>query len=126
MFLRGFTRASGRVSYIIGTIFQFLFGLIIGGGVGIGSYFAYRYLPTPANTEILFLVLTGAYLFWLVLPLLEYSVNEGLDLSKLSLFPLTRLELMTSLLFSTLLDIPTLGLFFVLVGAIAGWALSVP
>ncbi|MBV9710878.1 MAG: hypothetical protein JO011_08200, partial [Ktedonobacteraceae bacterium] len=41
-------------------------------------------------------------------------------------FPLTRLELMTSLLFSTLLDIPTLGLFLVLGGAIAGWALSVP
>ena len=126
MFLRGFTRASGRVSYIIGTIFQLLFGLLIGGGVGIGSYFAYRYLPSPANAEILFLILTGAYLFWLVLPLLEYSVNEGLDLSKLALFPLTRLELMTSLLFSTLLDIPTLGLFLVLGGAVAGWALSVP
>ncbi len=126
MFLRGFTRASGRVSYIIGTIFQLLFGLLIGGGVGIGSYFAYRYLPSPANTEVLFLILTGAYLFWLVLPLLEYSVNEGLDLSKLALFPLTRLELMTSLLFSTLLDIPTLGLFLVLGGVVAGWALSIP
>jgi ABC-2 type transport system permease protein len=126
MFLRGFTRASGRVSYIIGTIFQLLFGLLIGGGVGIGSFFAYRYLPTPANSEVLFLVLTGAYVLWLILPLFEYSVNEGLDLSKLALFPLTRLELMMSLLFSTLLDIPTLGLFLVLAGVVAGWALSVP
>ncbi len=126
MFLRGFTRASGRVSYIIGTIFQLLFGLLIGGGVGVGSYFAYRYLPTPANVEVLFLILTGAYILWLVLPLFEYSVNEGLDLSKLALFPLTKLELMTSLLFSTLLDVPTIGLFLVLGGAVAGWALSVP
>lgn len=126
MFLRGFTRASGRVTYIIGTIFQLLFGLVIGGGVGIGSYFAYRYLPTPANSEVLFLVLTGAYVLWLILPLFEYSVNEGLDLSKLALFPLTKLELMTSLLFSTLLDIPTLGLFFVLGAVVVGWALSVP
>ena len=126
MFLRGFTRASGRVTYIIGTIFQILFGLLVGGGVGIGSFFAYRYLPTPANAEVLFLVLTGAYVFWLVLPLFEFSVNEGLDLSKLALFPLTRLELMMSLLFSTLLDIPTLGLFLVLAGVIAGWALSLP
>ncbi len=54
MFLRGFTRASGRVTYIIGTIFQLLFGLLIGGGVGIGSFFAYRYLPTPANSEVFF------------------------------------------------------------------------
>jgi ABC-2 type transport system permease protein len=126
MFLRGFTRASGRVTYIIGTIFQILFGLLIGGGVGIGSFFAYRYLPAPANIEVLFLVLTGAYVLWLVLPLFEYSVNEGLDLSKLALFPLTRLELMMSLLFSTLLDVPTLGLFLVLAGVVAGWALSVP
>ena len=58
--------------------------------------------------------------------MLEYSVNEGLDLSKLALFPLTRLELMMSLLFSTLLDIPTLGLFLVLAGVVAGWALSIP
>jgi ABC-2 type transport system permease protein len=126
MFLRGFTRASGRVTHIIGTIFQLLFGLVIGGGVGIGSYFAYRDLPTPANIDVLFLVLTGAYLLWLILPLFEYSVNEGLDLSKLALFPLTRLELMTSLLFSTLLDIPTLGLFLVLGAVVVGWALSVP
>ncbi|MBA2392729.1 MAG: hypothetical protein H0V70_08280 [Ktedonobacteraceae bacterium] len=126
MFLRGFTRASGRATHIIGTIFQILFGLLIGGGVGIGSFFVYRYLPTPANIEVLFLVLVGAYAFWLILPLFEYSVNEGLDLSKLALFPLTRLELMMSLLFSTLLDIPTLGLFLVLAGVVAGWALSVP
>src|SRR6266487_3530824 len=126
MFLRGFTRASGRVSYIIGTIFQFLFGLLIGGAVGVISFFAYRYLDAPANAEVLVLVLTGAYLLWLILPLFEFSVNEGLDISKLSLFPLTRWELMTSLLFSTLLDIPTIGLFLVLAAVVVGWAFSVP
>ncbi|HEV2655974.1 MAG TPA: hypothetical protein VGT82_13495, partial [Ktedonobacteraceae bacterium] len=52
LFLRGFTRASGRISYIIGTAFQFLFGLLIGGGVGVASYFAYRYLDAPANAEV--------------------------------------------------------------------------
>src|SRR5450755_427769 len=125
LFLRGFTRASGRISYIIGTAFQFLFGLLIGGGVGVASYFAYRYLDAPANAEVLFLVLTGAYMLWLVLPLLEFSVNEGLDISKLALFPLTRWELMTSLLFSTLLDVPTIGLFLVLTAVVVGWAFSV-
>ncbi len=126
MFLRGFTRASGRIGYIIGTVFQFLFGLLIGGVVGVGSYFAYHYLDAPANAEVLFLVLTGAYLLWLMLPLFEFSVNEGLDISKLALFPLTRWELMTSLLFSTLLDVPTIGLFLVLAAVVVGWAFSVP
>jgi ABC-2 type transport system permease protein len=83
-------------------------------------------LPSPANSEVLYLVLTGVLLLWIVLPLLEFTANEGLDASKLVLFPLSRAELMASLLFSTLLDIPTIGLVLVLVAVIAGWAVSVP
>ncbi|HYX51572.1 MAG TPA: hypothetical protein VE843_17625, partial [Ktedonobacteraceae bacterium] len=90
------------------------------------SYFAYRLLPAPTNSEVLYLVLTAVLLLWIVLPLLEFTANEGLDASKLVLFPLTRAELMASLLFSTLLDIPTIGLVLVLVAVIAGWAVSVP
>jgi ABC-2 type transport system permease protein len=124
--IRSFTRASGRVSRIIGTAFLVLFGLPFVGGIAVGTYFAYRYLPAPANINVLFLMLTGVYLLWLLLPLLEFSVNEGLDLSKLSLFPLTRAELMVSLLLSTLLDIPTIGLLLVFAAVVAGWAFSVP
>ncbi len=126
MFIRNFTRSSGRVSRIIGTIFLVLFGLPFIGGIAVGTYFAYRYLPAPSNTEVLFLVLTAIYLLWLMLPLLEFTVNEGLDLSKLALFPLTRAELMASLVISTLLDIPTVGLFLVFAAVVAGWSLSVP
>lgn len=125
-FIRSFTRGSGRVSRIIGTVALLLFGVPFVGGIGVATYFAYRNLPAPANTEVLFLVLTGIYLIWIVLPLLEYSVNEGLDISKLALFPLTRGELMLSLIFSTLLDIPTLGLFIVFGAVVVGWSVSVP
>ena len=72
----------------------------------------------------MFLVLTGIYLLWIVLPLLEFTVNEGLDLSKLTLFPLTRAELMASLVLSSLLDVPTLGLLLVFAAVVAGWAFS--
>src|SRR6266581_2590325 len=98
LLLRGFARDRWR---IVGTIFLFIFVLSIAGSVAAGTFFAYRFLPFPANLEVLFLVLTGAYLLWIVLPLLEYSVNEGLDISKLTSYPLTRAELMASLLFST-------------------------
>lgn len=125
-FIRSFTRGSGRVSRIIGTVALLLFGVPFAGAIGVGSYFAYRRLPSPANTEILFLVLTGVYLIWLMLPLLEYSVNEGLDLSKLALFPLTRAELMLSLIFSTLLDVPTIGLFILFGAVVVGWSTSLP
>jgi len=123
LLLRSFARDRWR---IIGTIFLFIFVLSMAGSVAVGTFFAYRFLPFPANLEVLFLVLTGAYLLWIVLPLLEYSVNEGLDISKLTSYPLTRAELMASLLFSTLLDVPTLGLVLVFGAVVLGWAVSVP
>ncbi|MBV9708301.1 MAG: hypothetical protein JO125_12930 [Chloroflexi bacterium] len=123
MFTRSLVRDKGRV---VGLIFLILFGLPFVGGFAVGTFFAYRYLPAPANAEVLFLVLSGVYLVWSALPLLEFTVNEGLDISKLALFPLTRAELMLSLLFSTLLDVPTLGLFLILAAVVVGWASAVP
>src|SRR5581483_10940391 len=126
MFLRAFTRGSGRIVVIIGRILLLLFGLGVGGSIAVLSFLAYRFLPPPANTEALFLVLTAIYIVWAVLPLLEFNINEGLDPSKLSLFPLTRVELMVSLLLSTVLDLPMIGVFLVLVALVAGWATSFP
>src|SRR5436305_4313832 len=121
--MRGYTR---RPLSIIGAIFVLLFIVLVAGTIAVVSFIAYRLLPSPANSEVLYLVLTAALLLWIVLPRLEFTANEGLDASKLILFPLTRAELMASLLFSTLLDIPTIGLVLVLVAVIAGWAVSVP
>jgi len=123
LFLRGFSRDRSR---IISTIFLVLFGIPFFGGIAVATAFGYRLLPYPANGELLFLVLSGVYILWLMLPLLEFTVNEGLDISKLMPFPLTRLELMASLLLSTLLDIPMFGLVLVLLAVIIGWAVSVP
>ena len=125
-FIRNYTRSSGRASRIIGVVFLVLFGLPFMGGIAVATYFGYRLLPAPANAEILFIVLTGVYLLWIVLPLLEFTVNEGLDISKLALFPLTRAELMLSLIFTSLLDVPTVGLLIVLGAVVAGWAVSLP
>ncbi len=121
--MRGYSR---NPLSIIGSIFMLLFIVLFAGAVAVGTFFAYRLLPSPADSEVLYLVLTAVLLLWIVLPLLEFTANEGLDASKLILFPLTRAELMVSLLFSTLLDIPTIGLVLVLVAVIAGWAVSVP
>jgi len=123
LFQRSFTRDKAR---IITTIVIVVFGLPFYGGIAAGTFLAYRFLPYPANAEVLFLVLTAVYLLWMVLPLFEFTVNEGLDVSKLMLFPLTRPELMVSLLFSTLLDIPMFGLILVFIAVVAGWATSLP
>jgi ABC-2 type transport system permease protein len=121
--IRGYSR---NPLSIIGSIFILLFIVLFAGAVAVGTYFAYRLLPSPADSEVLYLVLTAVLLLWILLPLLEFTANEGLDASKLILFPLTRAELMVSLLFSTLLDIPTIGLVLILAAVVAGWAVSVP
>ncbi|MDQ2717370.1 MAG: hypothetical protein M3Z08_20930 [Chloroflexota bacterium] len=123
MLTRGFTREKGR---IITTIFMIIFILPLFGAAAIGTFFAYRYLPPPANAEVMFLVLTGVYLLWIILPLMQFGVNEGLDMSKLVQFPLTRWEIMASLLFSTLLDVFTLALLMILGAVVLAWSSSVP
>ncbi len=122
MFTRSFVR--GGASRIVGVAILGIFLVILGGGFAVTTYFAYTGMAAPANAEVLFLVLTVIYVIWIVLPLLQVNANEGLDLSKLSQFPLTRGELMVSLVFSTVLDIPTLGLFLMLGAVVAGWSSS--
>lgn len=119
-------RRSGRAGAIIGSIIQLLFIVLGGAGLAVGTFFAYRYVPAPINSEILFLVLTGIYLLWILAPVMQIANNEGLDVSKLTLFPLTRGELIASLLLSTVLDIMTIFIVMVMIGVVAGWAFSVP
>jgi ABC-2 type transport system permease protein len=74
--MRGYTR---RPLSIVGALFVLLFIILFGGIIAVISFFAYRLLPTPANSEVLYLVLTAVLLLWIVLPLLEFTANEGLD-----------------------------------------------
>lgn len=127
IFVRGFSaRGSGRTSRIVGTSSLVVVILGIALVLGVIAYIACRFAPAPINIAALFLILTGIFILWLLLPLLEFSTNEGLDISKLALFPLTRGELMLSLVISTLLDVPTAGLFLVLGAIVAAWATSIP
>ena len=126
LLLRGFSRGGGRTSTIIGTVILAFFALIGGISIAAVTFLAYRFAPAPVNVNVLVLVLTGVFIFWIIAPLTQVSTNEGLDVSKLTLFPLTRGELMISLLLSTLLDIWTLFLVFLFGAIVVGWAVSIP
>src|ERR1700737_1362326 len=80
---RGFRR--NRAS-LIGSIVLRLVVLFFAGWATFGAYIAYRALHDPANSEGLYLVLTGLLVLWIVLPLMEGASNEGQDLSKLQRF----------------------------------------
>ncbi len=112
-------RSAGAV---VGLILSLIIVLPLTFFGGLLLVVAFTNLPSAAAQATLYLVLTGIYLAWALLPLLQFSLNEGLDVTKLMLFPLTRLELMFSLVVSALLDVWTLFLLGILASVVIGWA----
>lgn len=126
LFLRGFQRGNVVVR-IIGSIVLLLLISSFGIPMFIGMIAGFHYfLPNQLfqATNILMYILGGIYVLWLILPLLQFSINEGLDVSKLSIYPVTRPEIMAGLLLSTFLDIPTLFILLLFAGIGIGWAIS--
>jgi ABC-2 type transport system permease protein len=118
MLTRGFRRSP---STLVFTIIGLLFALFAAGGLGLLLFVAFAQLAEPAASELLYLLFSAMLLFWIGLPLLSYSTNEGLDVTKLQLFPLTRPEVMFSLLFSSLFDVWTLFLCVLFCVTVAAW-----
>jgi ABC-2 type transport system permease protein len=118
MLTRGFRR---RPATLIFTIIGMLVLLFVAGLLSLVLFSSLTGLTSTGETEVLYLFFSLALLFWIVLPLLSYSTNEGLDVTKLQLFPLTRLEVMFSLLFSSLFDIWTLMLFVLFGATVVAW-----
>ncbi len=123
LLLRGYTR---DWRHLLGAILLLLFTVPLLGGMALGTFAGYVFLPRQGAIELLLLVLVGLYLLWALLPLVEFSVNEGLDVTKLTLYPLTRVERMVSLLLATLLDIPTLGIVGLFAAILLGWSRPFP
>jgi hypothetical protein len=116
--VRGYTRSWRRV---VGLVFTLLLLIWFAGAVGVGSVYAYSQLTRPAAMQVLFGVLGLLYLVWALLPLLQYNLNEGLDVTKLQIYPLTRGEQMLSLVLATLLDLSTLFILALYVAIVVGW-----
>ena len=120
---RGLTRGGrGAVAMrIVSLIFTFLFAVGLGGAAGVFSALGYVYLPHPLAVQLLFGALGLLYIIWALLPLLQYSVNEGLDVTKLTIYPLTRGEQMVSLTLATLLDPSVLAIVAIFAAVLIGW-----
>ncbi|HEX6819660.1 MAG TPA: hypothetical protein VF120_14885 [Ktedonobacterales bacterium] len=117
--LRGYTR-NWRAA--IGLAFTLLFFLLpVGAGAALLTGLGYVALPRPAATQLLFGALLVLYIAWAALPLLQYSVNEGLDVTKLQIYPVTRTEQMLTLVLATLFDLTGLVILGVFAGVVIGW-----
>ncbi len=121
--LRGFGRGGrGAVAMrAISLFFTVLFAVVVGGGAGVLTTLGYLYLSRPLATQLLFGALGLLYIIWALLPLLQYSVNEGLDVTKLTIYPLTRGEQMVSLTLATLFDPSVFVILAIDVAVVIGW-----
>jgi ABC-2 type transport system permease protein len=120
--LRGYQRR--KVTATIGVILALLLVLGVIGEMSAVSYVGYTRLSHALALQVLFIVLTGLYVAWIALPLLQYSLNEGLDVTKLAILPVTRVERMVALLLATLLDIGTLAIVAFFIPILLAWARS--
>lgn len=115
---RQFEREPGRVVGFV--LFLVIFGplLLLAAAA---SAFVYIAAPQPWPVQTLGLVLTGLWLAWIVLPLLAFRTNEGLDLSRLLVYPLSTRDLVASALLGTLLDGPSYVTLPFFLAALVGW-----
>jgi ABC-2 type transport system permease protein len=117
--LRSYTRSWQQT---VGLVVLLVFLVPLAVAVGVSSWFAYTLLERPYAVELLFVVLFGLYVLWAILPLLQYTLNEGLDVTRLQTYPVTRAEQMVALVLVTLMDVSTLFIVGLFVAILVGWS----
>ncbi|MCS6826795.1 MAG: hypothetical protein NZ553_09300 [Caldilinea sp.] len=116
---RQFEREPGRiVGFVLLLVFVGPFVLLMAIGTGV----AYRLAPQPWPAQLLAGVLVALWLAWIALPLLAFRTNEGLDLSRLLLYPLRTRDLVASALIGTLFDIPSYLTLPFFIAVFVGWS----
>ncbi|HEU5345372.1 MAG TPA: hypothetical protein VFU60_13570 [Ktedonobacterales bacterium] len=114
------------VSALIGLAALTFFTLGFAAVAGFLTALGYTNLPVRAASQVLFAALGLLYIAWAALPVLQYSVNEGLDVSKLHAYPVTRAERMVALTLSTFFDPATVIILAIFAAAVVGWHASAP
>lgn len=118
LMIRMFAAEQGR---IVGLILLLLIGLPVALGLGFGTAVGYLQLPEPGPAQLLAVVLTGLWLAWMILPLVAYTMNEGLDITRLLVYPLSKRELIATMLLGTLFDVPTYLMLPLFISIVIGW-----
>lgn len=120
--IRQFMKEPGRILGVIGA-FAIILPIVM--GIAIGTYFAYTELPDHWPAQALGFALTGLWLAWMLLPLLAFNVNEGMDITRLLTFPVSSRDLTVHMLLGTLLDFPTYIMMPVFVAIVLAWGLGI-
>lgn len=116
--LRAFSRDTGRIVGLLLAV-----GLLGPAALlaGFGSWFGYQRMEPEAAASLMSVILSALWAIWLVGPLLSYNLNEGLDLSRLLIYPLTRRDLVVSQLLGTIWDYQTYLMVPLFVAILLAW-----
>lgn len=117
--LRQFSREPGK---LVGVVIAAVILLPIVMGLAAATVAGYRNLPDPWPSQLLGMVLTFLWFIWLLFPIIFFSLNEGLDMRRLLVYPLPQRELALSVVLGTLFDYPTYVVLPLFVAALVGWA----
>ncbi len=118
---RQYTGERGR---IVGALLILVIMLPLTLGLGVASAIGYLRLPGPLPATLLAVVLVGLWVSWIIIPLTAFSLNEGMDMTRLLIYPLSRRELIGAMLLGTLFDIPTYFMLPLFLAIVVGWAIS--
>jgi hypothetical protein len=93
---------------IVGILLMVLFFVVpFGIGLGAFTYMGLETLPGRDKGEFLHLVLAGVWVFWLVFPVVGFSLNQSYDLTRLFIYPISKRTIFVANLLGCFLD-PTL------------------
>lgn len=116
--LRQFLRERGRIVGLLLSLFLFV-PLILGAAVG--TAIGYFTLPDPWPAQLLGIVLVALWLAWIALPLVAFNLNEGMDLTRLLVYPIARRDLVAAMILGTLFDYPTYFMLPLFLAILVGW-----
>src|SRR6478609_4903458 len=105
LLLRGYRRSK---SEWVGALLLLLVFIPI--ALGLSFWFGYNFVTAlpPENENWLRTALLAIYVFWILVPILGYSLNDSYDISKLFIYPLSMRQIFTGAIAGTLLDRPTI------------------
>ena len=118
---RQYVSEPGRIVSLI------LFGLVLLPlvlGAAVGTTLGYLRLPQPWPAQLLGGVLTLLWGIWLLAPIILFSLNEGMDMTRLLVYPVTRRDLAVSFALGTLFDFPTYLMLPIFAAVVIGWGAS--
>ncbi|MDJ0756381.1 MAG: hypothetical protein QNJ45_22810 [Ardenticatenaceae bacterium] len=118
---RQFTGEKGRI--ISALIVLLIFGPMV-LGISIASAVGYIQLEAPWPAQILGGVLVLLWVVWAVAPVFLGPINVSIDVSRLLVYPVTRRDMATAVLFGTLLDYPTFLVLPLFAAIVASWMWS--